>query len=87
MLEIVKTTTFTGNSKIGDVIAKTFTATINTETPEEMGLNHWIVNYSVYGLNRDAVRAEEKIFEDQAYEFQQQLIAEKKAREEAEAAV
>lgn len=79
MLEVVKTTTFTGQSKIGDVIAKTFTATINTETPEEMGLNHWVVNYPMYGPNRAAVAADEVVFEDMAYAFQQQLIDEKNA--------
>lgn len=79
MLEVVKTTTFTGQSKIGDVIAKTFTATINTETPEEISLNHWVVNYPLYGPNRAAVAADEVVFEDMAYAFQQQLIDEKNA--------
>ena len=77
MLEVVKTTTFTGSSKIGDTVLKMFTATINTETPEEMGLNHWVVNYPLYGPNRAAVAADEVVFEDMAYAFQQQLIDEK----------
>jgi len=79
MLEVVKTTTFTGSSKIGDTVLKMFTATINTETPEEMGLNHWVVNYPLYGPNRAAVAADEVAFEDMAYAFQQQLIDEKNA--------
>ena len=79
MLNIVKTTTFTGNSKIGDVIVKTFTANVNTENPEQMTFNHWVVNYDVYKPNRDAIALEEKAFEDSAYAFQQQLIDEKQA--------
>ena len=82
MLEIVRTTTFTGTSKIGDVPVKMFTATINTETPEEMGFNHWVVNYPLYKPNREVIGLEEKDFENQAFLFQEQLIAEKKAREE-----
>lgn len=81
MLEIVKTTTFTGTSKIGDTVVKTFTATVNTENPEDMTLNHWVVNYPVYKENRSAVALEEVDFEDQAYAFQQALIDEKKARD------
>ena len=87
MLEIVKTTTFTGSSKIGETIVKMFTATVNTESPEEMTLNHWVVNYPVYKANRTAIGLEEVEFEDQAYAFQQQLIDEKKALETPEVTV
>ncbi len=76
MLEIVKTTTFTGNSKIGEVAAKIFTATINTETPEDMVLNHYVVNYELYKGNRTTISNDQIEFEDAAYAFQDQLITE-----------
>lgn len=77
MLEIVKTTTFTGTSKIGDVAVKIFSATINTSTPEEMVFNHYVLNYDIYKSNRAVIGAEQLQFEDTAYVFQDHLIAEK----------
>ena len=80
MLEIVKTTTFSGTSKIGEVVAKIFTATINTETPEDMAFNHYVVNYELYKGNRTTISNEQVEFEDAAYAFQDQLITEKEAQ-------
>lgn len=80
MLEIVKTTTFTGTSKVGEATAKTFTATINTANPEELSFNHYIVNNPLYKANRAAITAEQVAFEDSVYTFQDQLIAEKAAQ-------
>lgn len=77
MLEIVKTTTFTGTSKIDDVAVKIFSATINTMNPEEMAFNHYVVNYELYKNNRSSISVEQTSFEDAAYLFQEQLIAEK----------
>ena len=39
-----------------------------------------VVNYPLYGPNRAAVAADEVMFEDMAYAFQAQLIAEKAAQ-------
>ncbi|PKM87503.1 MAG: hypothetical protein CVU87_09480 [Firmicutes bacterium HGW-Firmicutes-12] len=77
MLEIIKTTTFTGTAKIGEVAAKVFSATINTANPEDMSFNHYVVKYDLYKANRAAIGAEQSAFEDAAYTFQDQLIAEK----------
>lgn len=76
MLEIIKTTTFTGTSKIGEAPAKVFSATINTANPEEMSFNHYVVSYALYKQNRSAIGAEQLQFEDAAYAFQDQLITE-----------
>ena len=67
MLEIKKTTQFRGNSKIGDIVVKVFEATINTETPENMTLNNYVIDYELYKANQTE-------FEDQAYAFQASLI-------------
>lgn len=80
MLEIVKETKFRGVSKIGDTAAKMFEATINTVSPETMSFNHYVVNYELYKANRAAIGAEQLAFEDTAYDFQDQLIAEKAAQ-------
>ena len=81
MLEIVKTTTFTGTSKVGDVVVKIFSATINTVKPEDMSFNHYVVNYELYKSNRAVITEEQSSFEDVAYLFQEQLIAEKAVNE------
>lgn len=80
MLEIMKETKFRGTSKVGDAAAKMFEATINTANPEDMKFNHYIVNYELYKSNRSAIGAEQLSFEDAAYVFQDQLIAEKAAQ-------
>lgn len=74
MLEIVKTTQFRGSAKIGETVAKVFEATINTETPESMTMNSYIVNYELYKNNRAAISAEQITFEDTVYAFQESLI-------------
>lgn len=76
MLNITKTTQFRGESKIGEVVAKVFEATINTTNPENMTFNNYIINYDLYKSNRTAIATEQTQFEDAAYAFQAQLIAE-----------
>jgi hypothetical protein len=76
MLEVIKETKFRGTSKVGDAAAKMFEATINTANPGDMKFNHYIVNYELYKSNRAAIGAEQLQFEDAAYTFQDQLIAE-----------
>lgn len=76
MLNITKTTNFKGESKINDTLAKVFEATINTAAPENMTMSGYIVNYELYKANREAIATEQTQFEDQAYAFQAQLIAE-----------
>lgn len=80
MLNITKTTQFKGESKINDTLAKVFEATINTEAPESMTMNSYIVNYELYKSNRSAIAADQAAFEDAAYVFQDQLITEKAAQ-------
>ncbi|MDO9549128.1 MAG: hypothetical protein Q7J65_09220 [Candidatus Marinimicrobia bacterium] len=79
MLEITKETIFKGTSKVGDAAAKMFEARINTVNPESMSFNHYIVQYDLYKANRAAIGAEQLAFEDAAYAFQDQLIAEQAA--------
>lgn len=80
MLNITKTTQFRGESKIGETAAKMFEATINTANPENMTLNSYVINYDLYKSNRSAIAADQAAFEDVAYAFQDQLIAEKAAQ-------
>ena len=80
MLEINKETKFKGTSKVGEATAKVFEATINTANPESMTFNNYIVSYDLYKNNRTAITTEQTQFEDAAYAFQDQLIAEKAAK-------
>lgn len=80
MLEIIKETKFRGTAKVGDSAAKMFEATINTASPETMTFNHYVVNYEIYKANRATIGAEQLAFEDAAYAFQDQLIAEQAAQ-------
>ena len=80
MLEITKETIFRGTSKVGDAAAKMFEARINTASPETIAFNHYVVQYDIYKSNRSAIAAEQLAFEDVAYSFQDQLIAEKAAQ-------
>jgi hypothetical protein len=80
MLEIIKETKFRGTSKVGEAAAKMFEATINTASPENMSFNHYVVNYELYKANRATIGAEQLQFEDAAYTFQDQLIAEQAAQ-------
>ncbi len=74
MLEIVKTTQFRGNSKVGTEVAKIFEATVNTANPETLTMNSYIVNYDLYKLNRTAISTEQIEFEDAVYAFQESLM-------------
>jgi hypothetical protein len=80
MLEIIKETIFRGTSKVGDAAAKMFEARINTANPENITFNHYVANYDLYKSNRAAIGAEQSTFEDTAYAFQDQLIAEQAAK-------
>lgn len=80
MLNITKTTQFRGESKIGEVAAKMFEATINTANPESMTLNNYVINYDLYKANRTAIAADQAAFEDAVYLFQEELIAEQAAQ-------
>ena len=80
MLEIIKTTQFKGNSKVGADIVKVFDASINTADPENITLQAYVVNYDLYKANRAAVAADQTSFEDAVYAFQEALIAEQAAQ-------
>lgn len=80
MLTTTKTTQFRGESKIGDISAKVFEATINTANPESMTLNSYVINYEIYKSNRAAIAADQAAFEDAVYAFQEALIAEQAAQ-------
>jgi len=80
MLEIIKTTQFKGNSKVGADIAKVFDASVNTADPKNITLQAYVVNYDLYKANRAAVAADQTSFEDAVYAFQEALIAEQAAQ-------
>jgi len=74
MLEINKSISIIGNSKIGTELVKVFDAKINENEPENMTLNSYIANYELYKTNRSAVTLEQTEFEDMVYELQESLI-------------
>ena len=75
MLEINKSITLVGNSKVGDVTVKVFDAKINESDPENLSLNNYVTNYDLYKANRTAVTADQTAFEDAVYALQESLMA------------
>lgn len=74
MLEIIKTTQFNGVSKVEKETVKGFNATINTADPENLTISNYVVDYALYKVNREAVAADERAFEDAVYAFQEGLL-------------
>lgn len=77
MLEMKKSITLTGTSMIDGAQAEGYSATINSDNPEDMTLSSWQVDKNLYKANRTKCRQDAADFEDAAYELQDRLIAEK----------
>lgn len=74
MLEISKSISLIGNSKIDGVVVKVFDAKINENDPENMVLNSYIANYELYKANRAAITTEQTQFEDVVYSLQESMM-------------
>lgn len=73
-LETTKIIKLTGNSKINDVVVKTFDATIGTSDPDKLSLNNYVQNYTIYKDNRAEVASDQLEFENIVYSLQDELI-------------
>lgn len=76
MLEMKKKTTITGKSVIDGVAVEGYSASIDSENPENMTLSSWQERKDLYKVNRETCRKDAADFEDAAYAIQDKMIAE-----------
>lgn len=76
MLNMKKSITLTGESMINGVQAEGYSATINSNDPEDMTLTSWQADKALYKANRAQCRQDAADFEDAAYALQDEMIAE-----------
>lgn len=74
MLKTIKKVTLEGNSVIDGAIVAHFTASINSDDPNQMTLTSTQVNKAACKENRVAVRKDEAEFEDYAYTIQDEML-------------
>ena len=79
MLNYKKSVTLTGGSYIEGVQAEGYSATINSDNPEDITLTSWQTDKTLYKANRSQCRADAAEFEDVAYALQDEMIAEKQS--------
>lgn len=82
MLKVTKNITLSGRSMINDVEVEAYTASIDSEHPDQMNLQQWQVNKQLRKENRDVCRQDQMEFENAAYKLQDELIAAISEREE-----
>lgn len=76
MLNMKKSITLTGESMINGVQAEGYSATINSNDPEDMTLSSWQTDKALYKANRSQCRQDAADFEDAAYALQDEMIEE-----------
>lgn len=76
MLNKRTTINISGSSVIDGVEAMTLHATIEEGKPEDMNINYYQANRSVYKANREICRADQVEFEEYVYALQDKLLAE-----------
>lgn len=81
MLNMKKSVTLTGESVIDGKQAEGYSATINSENPEDMNLSSWQQDKALYKANRTQCRQDAAEFEDAAYALQDEMIAAMTAQE------
>lgn len=81
MLNYKKSVTVTGGSYIDGVQAEGYSATINSDNPEDITLSSWQTDKALYKANRAQCRKDSNEFEDIAYALQDEMISEKMAVE------
>lgn len=74
MLKKKKTINISGSSIINDTEAMVYTASIDSDRPENMTINYYQTNTNVYKANREACRADQAEFEEYAYKLQDELL-------------
>lgn len=75
MLTTKEKITITGESTFEDGSAAGFTASIDSQNPEDMTLSVYQNNKALYKTNRKQVRKDQADFEEMAYAKQEELIA------------
>lgn len=75
MLRIRKNVTLNGESIFEEKQAAGFSAVINSENPEDMTINQWQANKSLYKEKRVDVNADFAEFQNAAYTLQDEMIA------------
>lgn len=80
MLKKTEKLSITGESIVTDaegkqVSAAGFSATIDSVNPEEISLSIWQNDKKAFNDNRSTVRADQRAFEDYAYEKQDELLS------------
>ena len=75
MLRIRKNITLNGESIFEEKQAAGFSAVINSENPEDMTINQWQANKSLYKEKRADINADFAEFQDAAYALQDEMIA------------
>lgn len=76
---IKKNITLTATCKIDGEDVAGYSATINSENPEDINLSDWPISKALYKANRVQCRKDQAEFEDTAYALQDQMITEKEA--------
>lgn len=82
MLTTTKKITLTGTSVIDGVNVEGYTATIDSENPENMTITSFPHNKTLLKENRVQCRADEAEFEDMAYALQDEMLAAKEVEAE-----
>lgn len=73
MLTVKRNITLNGVSIIEGRTASQFVASIDSENPNDMTINRYIVDKEIYKPNRAKVNEEYIEFEDMAYELQEEM--------------
>lgn len=82
MLETIKTVTLNGSSMVGGAVLQGYQAQIDSVNPDNIvQMTNWISDQKAYREHRAECRRDAAAFEDAVYELQDQMVAEKAARE------
>ena len=76
MLKMNKAVTITGNSQIDNVIAETFSATIDSNTPDNMNISSYIQNSKTYRENQTQCDKDWGEFCTEVFKVQDEMKAE-----------
>lgn len=81
MLTTKEKITITGESTFDDGSDAGFTASIDSQNPEDMTISMYQNNKAIYKANRVQVRTDQAAFEEIAYAKQEELIAKLESEE------
>lgn len=82
MLEVKKSYKLEGNSTIDGKIAENYSASIDSNNPDNMNIYSSQVDRAAYKTNREQCRKDRTEFEEMAYKLQDTMLAEKNKGEQ-----